>query len=159
MSKLSREQMMESLGTVGEKLTSNYFTKAGFKVETSPFKYDKEKDMIIDGINVEVKTQAPFSKLDAFTFNPSQLYKCTSVGCLIFVAAPHPTFRHYADGWIYQAIPGEFKHYNYNDKKGNPRIVIPIKQDALKPLFQVTPEEAAELTRYVYTEYKNARII
>jgi hypothetical protein len=153
MKKLSKEQMADALGTVGEKLAANYFAKNGFNVEISPFKYDSQKDMTIDNKKVEVKTQAPFIKFNSFTIRPNQLQKCKTVDCLIFVVAPHPKYKHFSDGGIYQVLFKKCIYTNWIDKSGTPRILISINQDAVKKLFQVTEDEANELTKYVYTGY------
>jgi hypothetical protein len=154
MKNLSREQMMESLGTVGEKLVANYLSK-NHQVEISPFKFDKEKDMLVDGMKVEVKTQAPLFKMNCFTIQPNQLYKCKNSQVLMFVSAPHPNpkLRHKTAGWIYQILNGEFEYKSWKDSSGEPRILIPIDQKAVIPLVKVTDEEAFELQRYVYTKF------
>jgi len=153
MKKLYKEQMADALGIVGEKLVANYFTKNGFNVEISPFKYDSQKDMTINGIKVEVKTQAPFIKFNSFTIRPNQLQKCKTVDCLIFVIAPHPKYKHFSDGGIYQVLFKKCTYTNWIDKTGMSRILISINQDAVKKLFQVTEEEANELTKYVNSVY------
>ena len=151
---MTKTEMMNELGLSGEKIVINMLSAEGCCVETSINKYDSEKDLLVDGqYKVEVKTQAPFVKENAFTFHPSQLRKCKSVDVLYFVSVPHPTYRHYSDGWIYRAVPSEFKSYPWKDRFGNPRICIPIKQDALIPVKKMSDSEAKELQKYISTGY------
>jgi hypothetical protein len=151
---MTKTEMMNELGLSGEKVVINMLSAEGCRVETSINKYDSEKDLLVDGkYKVEVKTQAPFVKENAFTFNTSQLRKCQSVDVLYFVSVPHPTYRHYSDGWIYRVVPSEFKSYPWKDKFGNSRICIPIKQDALIPVKKMSDSEAKELQKYISTGY------
>ena len=151
---MTKDELMNELGLSGEKIIINMLSEEGCKVKTSINKYDSEKDLLVDDTyTVEVKTQAPFVKENAFTFNPSQLRKCKSVDVLYFVSVPHPRYRHFSDGWIYRAVPSEFKSYPWKDRYGNPRICIPIKQEALIPVKKMSDEECKELQKYLTTGY------
>ena len=102
----------EKLGNVGEKLVASIL-EHHFKqvVEMSENQFDAEKDLLADGIRVEVKTQTPFYKFkkrnmstgsqhDLDNFEPhftisingtdarNQLSKCMNVERLIFVQNP-----------------------------------------------------------------------
>lgn len=153
MKKLSRDELISELGLCGEKIVMNEMSARGFQVQISTNKYDSEKDMIIGGKKVEVKTQSPFVKEDAFTFRPNQLRKCKTVDILLVPSVPHPKFKHYSDGWIYQIDPHNFKYKTYVDKKGEPRILIPIQQEAVKQLIKMKDEDIKELMKYSTTEY------
>jgi hypothetical protein len=117
-------------------------------------KFDREKDILVDGkYKVEVKTQAPFVKLDSFSFLPNQLKKCTEADVLYFVSVPHPTWPHFSDGWIYRAVPNEFKYKNWKDRWGKERILIPIEQEALIPVTKMADEKSKELQLLLSTMY------
>jgi|APCry1669190646_1035306.scaffolds.fasta_scaffold22454_2 hypothetical protein len=117
-------------------------------------KYDREKDILVDGkYKVEVKTQAPFVKENSFSFLPNQIRKCTEADVLYFVSVPHPTWPHFSDGWVYRAIPKEFKYRNWKDRWGKERILIPIEQEALIPVFKMTDEKSKELQQLLSTMY------
>ena len=151
---MTKDELMNELGLSGEKIVINMLSELGCVVKSSINKYDSQKDLLVDGqYTVEVKTQAPFVKENVFTFNPSQLRKCKSVDVLYFVSVPHPTYRHYSDGWIYRAVTKDFKYYPWKDKWGNSRICVPIKQEALIPVKKMTDEECAELQKYLTTGY------
>jgi len=64
---------IEMMGRAGETIIVNYCTAAGQKVTVSEDQYDSQKDMIIDGLKVEVKTQVPYIYKNAFSFKPNQL--------------------------------------------------------------------------------------
>jgi hypothetical protein len=146
---------IQEMGLTGEKIIINMLSSRGFKVESSIDKFDRYKDILVDGkYTVEVKTQCPLVKFDSFTFNLSQLRKCKSVDVLFFISVPHPKFRHYSDGWIYRVTPNMFEYKNWQDKTGSARILVPIKQDFVKPEIKCTDEQIAELQKYITTEYK-----
>ena len=88
---LRRSEAIEEIGRLGEILVRDYFRSLGHKVVMSEDKYDAVKDMTVDGINVEVKTEMPYYIKDAFTLsskNKNQLPKCLAVDRLIFVVVP-----------------------------------------------------------------------
>ena len=152
---MTREQMMNELGLTGEKVIINMLSELGCKIQSSVNKFDNRKDLLVDDkYTVEVKTQAPFFKLNSFTFTPSQLNKCQSVDVLYFISVPHPKFKHFSDGWIYRVEPKNFTFRRWTDKKGIPRILVPIEQDALMPVKQISQEEMRELQKYITTDYK-----
>ena len=78
----------ELLGAVGEGIVARYFNSKGSVVSLSEDKYDSEKDMIIDGKTVEVKTLLPIYKYNAFCLPKQQAKKCESVDRLIFIEVP-----------------------------------------------------------------------
>lgn len=92
-------------GLLGEKFVSLYFEEMGCKVELSKNKYDDKKDMTIDGLSTEIKTQTVYRfcplgkgrRGPAFTIDVensfgkkyhNQLDKCKSVERLIFLGRP-----------------------------------------------------------------------
>ena len=86
-----RSEAIEEIGRLGELLVRDYFISLGHKVVMSEDKYDTVKDMTVDGVNVEVKTEMPLYIKDAFTIsskNKNQLPKCLSVDRLVFVVVP-----------------------------------------------------------------------
>jgi hypothetical protein len=117
-------------------------------------KYDREKDILVDGkYKVEVKTQAPFVKLNSFSFFPNQLIKCTQADVLYFVSVPHPTWPHFSDGWVYRAVPNKFQYKEWKDRWGKDRILIPIEQEALIPIFKMDEKKCKELQSLISSDY------
>lgn len=147
-----------ALGRAGELVVIDMLKSLGLDLEIRDMylenKYDSEKDILVDGkYRVEVKTQAPFVKMDAFTFLPNQIRKCTSADVLYFVSVPHPTWNHFSDGWVYRAVPSEMQYRSWKDRWGKERILIPIKQDSLIPVFQMTDGKCKELQSLLSTMY------
>ena len=145
---MSREMNMEKLGKAGEFIISNACTKAGQKVILSEDQYDSKKDMIIDGLRVEVKTQVPFVYKNAFTFKPNQLKKCLSVDRVIFISVPNEKIAHHSDGKVYIIKPDEMKYSKYRTKDGRDMILIPINQPAMKEIYVLSPKQRKMLQQY-----------
>lgn len=152
---MTREEKMNELGLMGEKVVTNMLNRLhpGLVIEHSVNKFDSEKDMLVDGKKVEVKTESPFVFKDCFSFRPNQLRKCRNVDVLYIVSVPHVKFRHYSDGWVYRIVPSEYKTIEYITKYGVKMIGIPIKQEAVIPVYQMTMEEITELMKYSNTDY------
>lgn len=69
------------LGLLGEIIVKHIFN-----AEMSEDLYDSSKDMTAEGLNIEVKTQARWKKLNCFTIWKNQnIRKCLTVDKLIFV--------------------------------------------------------------------------
>lgn len=141
------------MGLVGEKIVTNMLSSLGLKVEHSVNKYDREKDMLVDGYKVEVKTVTPYVKKNCFSFRPNQLKKCTSVDVLYFVSVPHPKYPHKSDGWIYRADTKAFNTITYTTRGGVDMVGIPIDQAAIIPVKKMSDDEINELKKYTVTQY------
>lgn len=152
---MKREEKMNELGLAGEKVVTNMLNRLhpGLVIEHSIDKYDNEKDMLVDGKKVEVKTESPYVLKNCFSFRPSQLRKCRSVDVLYIVSVPHVKFKHFSDGIVYRLIPSEFKTFEYVTRRGVKMVGIPIKQDAVIPVYTMNQEEIEHLMKYSNTEY------
>ena len=82
------EQFKTKTGDLGERLVARYYRSLGKSVEESLDLFDRKKDMTIDTLSCEVKTQQPWHKQSAFTVKPNQIEKCLDVDLLIFVETP-----------------------------------------------------------------------
>lgn len=71
----------EKLGEIGERIFSCRVPGVNFSTD----KYDRVKDLELDGKTFEVKTQIRFKNENCFTVKPSQIKKCENVDFLIFV--------------------------------------------------------------------------
>jgi hypothetical protein len=143
----------QELGLLGEKIVTNMLNGLGLRVEHSINKYDSEKDMLVDGYKVEVKTETPYAKKDCFSFRPSQLKKCTTVDVLYIVSVPHPKYEHYSGGWVYRIDPKNFEHFTYKTRYGVEMIGIKINQPGVVPVQKMKPEEIKELIKYSVSSY------
>src|SRR6478736_3009817 len=83
-----RKDRVRELGSYGESIVAHYFTQLGCRVKRSEDWFDDEKDMMVDGQTVEVKTLMPIYKFNAFCLPAKQAKKCESVDRLIFVKIP-----------------------------------------------------------------------
>jgi hypothetical protein len=88
MYKQSVELYKSKTGELGEKLVAKYFRDQGVYVEESLDLFDRMKDMTVDDLICEVKTQQLWHKEQAFTIKSNQLKKCKEVDVLIFVETP-----------------------------------------------------------------------
>ena len=150
---MTKDEMMNELGLMGEKIVINMLNEQGCKVKTSVDKYDSEKDMVVDGKKVEVKTQVPFIMQNAFTFKPNQLRKCRGVDELYFVSVPAGRHGDKWEGWIFKADPKTFTTRQYKTKDGRDMILVDREQEALTPVLKMSNEEIKELQKYTVSGY------
>ena len=151
---MTKEELMNELGLMGEKIVINMLNEQGRKVKTSIDKYDAEKDLTIDGnVKAEVKTQVPFLVQNAFTFKPNQLRKCRGVDELYFVSVPAGRHSDKWEGWIFKADPKTFKTRNYRTKDGRDMILIDREQEALTPIMKMSNDDMLELKKYTVSRY------
>jgi hypothetical protein len=152
---MTREEKMNELGLMGEKVVTNMLNRLnpGLVIEHSVNKFDSEKDMLVDGKKVEVKTESPYVFKDCFSFRPNQLRKCRNVDVLYIVSVPHVKFKHHSDGWVYRLVPSDYRTFTYRTKFNVEMIGIPIRQEAVIPVYKMTDEEITELMKYSNTEY------
>lgn len=149
------EEMMSELGLAGEKIIANYFSEQGQKVKHSVDKFDREKDMLIEGaITVEVKTQQPYVKMNSLSFRPNQLYKCRKVDELYFVTAAAQISPSYKwNNCIFKVNPKTFVTQSYTTSKGVAMLAVPIDQESVQFIKKLTPEESKELSKYTQSDY------
>jgi hypothetical protein len=154
MTRISPKMAMDIIGRTGEKIIANLLINLGLNVQESINHFDSEKDFLVDGKTVEVKTEQPYVKKNAFTFRANQLRKCRGVDVLYFVSIPpkyDPTYKW--GGWIFRAEPQNFKHYSYTTRFGVDMIAIPIDQEAMIPVCKMSDAEIAELCKYSQSSY------
>lgn len=139
---------IEMMGRAGETIIVNYCTAAGQKVIVSEDQYDSQKDMIIDGLKVEVKTQVPYIYKNAFSFKPNQLRKCKNADRVIFISVPSKEKPHHSDGKVYLIKSAEMKYSSYKTKDGRDMIAVPIDQESMDELFTLSKEQCILLQSY-----------
>jgi hypothetical protein len=151
---LPHEQRIEILGRTGEKIIANLLNGLGLKVEESINHYDSEKDFLVDGKKVEVKTEQPYVMKNAFSFREKQLRKCRSVDVLYFVSVPPLLNLDYKwGGWIFRAVPQDFTYYSYTTRSGLKMYAVPIEQEAVVPVCKMKDHEIQELLKYAKSDY------
>lgn len=151
---MNTKDKIQELGMLGEKIIINRLSKKGHIVESSIDKYDRTKDLMIDGkLKAEVKTQVPFILENAFTFKSSQLTKCRNVDVLYFISVPPPNHDDKWAGWVFEANPQEFKVRQRKTRDGREMLLIDREQEALKPIAKLSDEEIFELKKYTVSGY------
>ncbi len=85
---MNKYQLALALGAVGEGIVRRFFEAQGCSVTMSEDEFDDEKDMIVDGKTVEVKTLLPVYKYKSFCLPIKQSRKCETVDRLIFIQVP-----------------------------------------------------------------------
>ena len=153
--KMTRKDKMNELGLIGEKVITNMLTKEfpGIVIEHSLNKFDSEKDMLVDGKKVEVKTQTPYVKEDCFSIRENQIRKCRAVDVLYIISVPHAKYKHHSDGWVFKINPKKFTTFEYETKNGISMVGIPIKQKHVTAVYQLSDSEIKELKKYSNTDY------
>lgn len=151
---MNRQQAIEFLGKTGEKIIANMLNAEGLRVEYALNNYDREKDFIVDGKKVEVKTEQPYVKKNAISIRDTQVRKCRGVDVLYFVTVPPLFDRRYKwGGWIFRVDPQTFKYDPYVTSFGVSMVAIPIEQEAVIPIRELNKEEIDELMRYAQSAY------
>lgn len=154
---MDKKMAIEFLGKTGEKIVANELNKMGMKVEHSINNFDHEKDFLVDGFKVEVKTEQPYVLKNSISIRKTQLRKCRSVDKLYFVLVPplmNPNYRW--GGWLMQVDPKFIVSETYVTKFGTEMVSIPIEQEAVVPLRKLTEQENKELLRYAQSAYSRS---
>lgn len=86
---MNRSQRVEALGALGERTIMKWFNYHGITGSMSSDKFDDQKDMVVEGRTVEVKTLMPIFKYNSFCLPEQQGFKCDNVDRLIFIKVPH----------------------------------------------------------------------
>jgi hypothetical protein len=85
---LSRDTKVKQLGDRGEYIVRDYYEDQGCVVYMSTDKFDRVKDMTVDGDTVEVKTRVPIWTLGGFYMSVTQWKKLDNADKVIFVGIP-----------------------------------------------------------------------
>lgn len=156
---MDRKTAIEFLGKTGEKIVANYLTEMGQKVQHSIDNFDREKDFLVDGKKVEVKTEQPYVLKNAISIRDTQLNKCRSVDCLYFVLVPPLINREYKwGGVILKVDPKTFQYKAYTTKLGTKMVEIPIDQPAVELVKNLSDDEKKELLKYAISAYDSQKI-
>ena len=132
------------LGDIGEKIVGNYMSKIGRTVEMSTDPFDSEKDMKVNGISLEVKTQVPYCLEKSFTIRRNQLNKCLNVEYFVIVQAP---CQYLNEAALWKVKRG-FQYHTIKLKGGGERISIPMHQENVIKKMDIIGEDKALLRKY-----------
>ena len=151
---MDKKTAIEFLGKTGEKIVANELNKLGKKVEHSINNFDSEKDFLVDGFKVEVKTEQPYVMKNCISIRKTQLRKCRGVDKLYFVLVPPLMKPNYKwGGWLMEVDPNFTVSETYVTKFGTEMVSIPIEQEAVVPLRRLSTEENRELLKYAQSAY------
>ena len=132
------------LGDIGEKIVGNYMSRIGRTVEMSTDPFDSEKDMKVNGVSLEVKTQVPFCLENSFTIRKNQLNKCLNVDYFVIVQAPCEYLNEAA---IWKVKKG-FTYNTVKLKGGGERLSIPMNQANVIKKMDIVGEDKDLLRKY-----------
>ena len=125
------------LGMLGEKIVAKHFRDSGHQVEESLNVFDSDKDMIIDGYNIEVKTNAPLIYYDSFSFPKSQHDKIMNSHRVYWVSVPLQTQEDQFAGCIFEMDPKVAKLHTIKFNSGTTSIGIRRQQDGMKVIHKI----------------------
>ena len=132
------------LGDIGEKIVGNYMSRIGRTVEMSTDSFDSEKDMKVNGVSLEVKTQVPFCLENSFTIRKNQLNKCLNVDYFVIVQAP---CKYLNEAAIWKVKKG-FTYNTVKLKGGGERLSIPMNQANVIKKMDIVGEDKDLLRKY-----------
>jgi len=129
------------LGMVGERIVAHFLRKQGHTIEEALDPFDSEKDMLMDGSKIEVKTQVPFLVEDSFGVSPNQLPKLRGNHRVYFVSVPPNKNVDPNAGCIYELDSTDaFKCHRRTLGSGREVLCIPRNQIAMKIIGKIEDE-------------------
>jgi len=147
---------IDILGRTGEKIVANYLRSLGRMVVESIDHFDNQKDFLVDGAKVEVKTEQPYVMKNCFSFRENQLRKCQFVDMLYIVSVPPLIDVNYKWGGMIFEVDNNnssFQFFSYVTKSKLNMIGIPIDQPAINPVYNLSLEEKQMLIKYATSAY------
>lgn len=143
------------LGMIGERIVAAYLRSQGYCVEESLDVFDSEKDLLVDGKKVEVKTQAPIMVEDSFGISPRQKDKVMSSHKVYFVSVPLQRVADPLAGVIFEMDPQDpsLKIHKWHTIKGREVLCFPRRQAAMKQVHRITDEKILKQLTQLSTSY------
>lgn len=142
------------LGMIGERIVAYYLRRGGHEVEESLNVYDSEKDMLVNGLPCEVKTQVPIMIEDSFAVGIRQKAKIHSCHRVYFISVPLRADDELG-GCIFEMDPHDpnLKAHRWSTHSGREMICFPRRQTAMKMIHQITDGGILEQLRTLSTSY------
>jgi hypothetical protein len=141
------------LGMLGEKIVAKYFRDAGCVVDESLNIFDSEKDMIIDGNNVEVKTNAPLIYYDSFSIPNGQYNKIMNSHRVYWISVPLQTKEDQFAGCIFEMDPKVAQLHNITFHTGNTITAIKRQQEGMKIIHKIEDKALLNHLKSLSTSY------
>lgn len=142
------------LGMIGERIVSSYLRKQGHDVEESLNVFDTEKDLLVNGMPCEVKTQVPVMVEDSFAIKPNQRNKILGSHRVYWINVPLKT-EDALSGCVFEMDPKDdlLKAHRWIANNGREMICFPRHQTAMKLLFKIEDKDILEQLRSLSTSY------
>lgn len=141
------------LGILGEKIVAKHFRDSGHQVEESLDVFDSDKDMIIDGNNVEVKTNAPLIYYDSFSFPKSQYNKIINSHRVYWVSVPLQTQEDPFAGCIFEMDPKVAKLHTIKFRSGTTAIGLRRQQEGMKVIYKIEDPKLLKQLKELSSSY------
>lgn len=155
---MTKDEKALRLGHIGENIVANYYSSQGYRIKLSLDPYDPIKDLMVGHTQVEVKTQQPYVKMNALTFRPNQLPKCSNPNTqLNFVTATAEFDPKYKWNNCLFEVEYSFKSVPYTTSYGTKMIAVPIEQEAVRFIKKLEDEEIYVLSKYTQSNYVDGR--
>ncbi len=143
------------LGLLGERIVAHFLRASGHTVVEPLNVFDEEKDMMVDGNNVEVKTQVPLVVEDSFAISPKQKMKVMGCHRVYFVSVPLIKDADELAGYVFEMDPADpkLKAHRWHANDGRKMVCFPRRQSALKIIGVVKDQMLLEQMRKLSTSY------
>lgn len=125
------------LGILGEKIVAKHFRDSGHQVDESLDIFDSEKDMLIDGNKIEVKTNVPLIYYDSFSFSKSQYNKIINSHRVYWVSVPLQTQEDPYAGCIFEMDPKVATLHTITFNSGKSTIGLRRNQNGMKVVYKI----------------------
>jgi hypothetical protein len=141
------------LGMLGEKIIAKHLRDIGCVVDESLDVFDSTKDMVVDGMCVEVKTNAPLFYYDSFSIPQNQYNKIIKSHRVYWLSVPLQTKEDQFSGCIFEMDPNIAKVHQI--KFGDGRSVIGVKrqQEGMKIIYKITDIKLLNHLRELSSSY------
>lgn len=141
------------LGMLGEKIVAKHFRDSGHQVEESLDVFDSTKDMIIDGNNVEVKTNAPLLYYDSFSILKNQYNKIMNSHRVYWLSVPLQTKEDQFAGCIFEMDPKIAKPHLITFGSGNKVIGLRRQQEGMNVICKIEDPTLLKHLKNLSTSY------
>lgn len=141
------------LGMLGEKIVAKHFRDSGHQVEESLNVFDSDKDMVIDGYNVEVKTNAPLIYYDSFSFKKGQYNKIMNAHRVYWVSVPLQTQEDQFAGCVFEMDPKVAKLHTITFSSGQKAIGLCRQQEGMKIIHRIEDPNILKQLRELSSSY------
>ena len=142
------------LGMIGERIVATQLRRQGFLVEESLNVFDSEKDMLVNDMPCEVKTQVPIMIEDSFGISPNQRNKILNAHRVYWISVPLKAEDELA-GCVFEMDPSDvnLKAHRWHTNDGREMICFPRRQSAMKQIFKIQDEDVLNQLRTLSTSY------